>query len=157
MRHRQRTILRSTLAGLVFGAAAAATLAEENFEARYDAEVRPLLERYCFHCHNSEKKEGELNLAKLDSGKKAVGAGFWHTVIKRFSMREMPPEGEPLPTDPERDMLFRWMQGLISADDGNCNKLATDITQHFYRGNVMSRRLTRAEYNNTIRDLAVST
>src|SRR5262249_32946185 len=36
---------------------------------------------------------------------------------------------------------------------GDCKTLATDQTQNFYQGHVMSRRLSRAEYNNTIRDL----
>lgn len=149
-----RLPLRLLPVGLIsLGLYASYSLAADGFEARFDAEIRPLLDRYCVRCHNSEKKEGELNLARFDAGQKAVGSTIWPSVIKRFSLREMPPEGEPTPSDPERDVLFRWMQGLLSADDGNCNKLATDVTQHFYRGNVMSRRLTRAEYNHTIRDL----
>ncbi len=54
--------------------------------------------------------------------------------------------------DAERDAFFRWAEGVLNSD-GECNKVATDVNQHFNRGAVMSRRLTRAEYDNTIRDL----
>lgn len=138
---------------LAFFTSLAAASAADNFEQKFEAEVRPLLERYCYACHSSTKKEGELDLAALDNGKKAVQATYWPAVIQRFSEKEMPPQGSPSPSDAERSQLFQWMQGLLVHDDGNCNKLATDVTQHFYRGNVMSRRLTRSEYNNTIRDL----
>ena len=131
----------------------ASTAQADEFVKRFEDNVRPLLETYCYKCHNGEKSEGELNLQRLKSGDKALSVTIWPTVIKRFSMREMPPEGEPQPNDRERDVLFAWMQDLLAADDGNCNKLATDVTQHFYRGYVMSRRLNRAEYNNTVRDL----
>ncbi len=55
----------------------------------------------------------------------------------------MPPEGNPLPTKEQREMLVGWIDGTLS-------KGACDIHDP---GHVTMRRLNRDEYNNTIRDL----
>jgi hypothetical protein len=45
------------------------------------------------------------------------------------------------------------LRALPRPEDADCNQLASDRTANFYRGYVMSRRLNRAEYLNTLRDL----
>jgi hypothetical protein len=64
----------------------------------------------------------------------------------------MPPEGKPAPEGGQRDQLLGWL-GRLPKPEIDCTKLASDRTQSFYEGHVMSRRLTRAEYDRTIRDL----
>ena len=56
----------------------------------------------------------------------------------------MPPEGKPRPSEAEAEGLTHWLQAAVSTAD--C-RLDTDP------GRVTMRRLNRAEYNNTIRDL----
>jgi hypothetical protein len=119
--------------------------------ADYDG-MRQVLIKHCNKCHGGEKTEGNLNLAALDTGEKAVAATFWTTALERVGLKEMPPEGQKQPSDAERALFFRWTEALVN-NDGECNKIATDVNQHFNSGAVMSRRLTRAEYNNTVRDL----
>jgi PAS domain-containing protein len=46
-----------------------------------------------------------------------------------------------------------WLRKLPKPEGEDCTTLASDRTANFYRGYVMSRRLNRAEYANTIRDL----
>jgi hypothetical protein len=66
----------------------------------------------------------------------------------------MPPEGSPAPTDVERELFVRWAEFIARPPQSNdCATLANDQNTHFYRGHVMSRRLTRAEYANCVRDL----
>lgn len=133
---------------LVVGAAASAN----DLAARYEKDVHKVFTKFCHQCHNAEKKEGGLDLAQLASGKKAIEFSGWTTVAQRVLNREMPPQEEKQLSDEQWRNTTKWMQDLI-ASPGDCNQLATDVTEHFYRGNVMSRRLTRAEYNHTIRDL----
>src|SRR5437660_9601661 len=55
----------------------------------------------------------------------------------------MPPENKPQPSPAERDLITRWVSAFFFPCD--CN--------HPDPGRVTIRRLNRAEYNNTIRDL----
>jgi hypothetical protein len=133
-------------------ALAANDKAPPDFAADYEAKVKPVLETHCFRCHNSEKKEGGLSLAQLTTGKEALAFDAWPKVAQRFLNREMPPEGEPQPNQERWQNSVRWMHKVIASVE-NCETLSTDVTESFYHGHVMSRRLTRSEYNNTIRDL----
>jgi hypothetical protein len=119
----------------------------------YKENILPLLAKYCHNCHFHAKKEGELDLGRYDSFSKAMEVRpMWDNLVKRVEAKEMPPEGSPTPNDEERQKIVAWIRSLPKPAN-ECNQLATDETQHFYRGYVMSRRLTRAEYNNTLRDL----
>ncbi|MGL5096881.1 MAG: DUF1592 domain-containing protein, partial [Planctomycetia bacterium] len=125
-------------------------------KAAFEKDVKPLLETYCVGCHNPEKKEGGLDLRKFvgtTDADRAVKAGsLWVELVKRVEAKEMPPEGsKPLPDD-RRSLFAGWVKGLPDPS-ADCKNLATDETQNFYRGHVMSRRLTRGEYDNTVRDL----
>jgi hypothetical protein len=55
----------------------------------------------------------------------------------------MPPEGEPQPDPQERRLLSQWIQSVF----------AVDCSAPRDPGRVTIRRLNRAEYDNTIRDL----
>ena len=68
----------------------------------------------------------------------------WETVLHHVQTHEMPPENVPLqPTEAERDTIANWIAGEIYHYD----------PKHPDPGRVTMRRLNRAEYNNTIRDL----
>src|SRR5262249_40988038 len=56
----------------------------------------------------------------------------------------MPPEGKPQPSAAERRVITDWIDGLLKPPDAG---------QESNPGRVTIRRLNRAEYNNTIRDL----
>ena len=56
---------------------------------------------------------------------------------------DMPPEGKPQPSKSERAMITHWIEASILGCD----------CEHPDPGRVTIRRLNRAEYNNTIRDL----
>jgi hypothetical protein len=67
----------------------------------------------------------------------------WERVLKKVLDREMPPENKPQPTAGEREQLSKWIEAKVMQCD--CD--------HPDPGRVTIRRLNRAEYNNTIRDL----
>src|SRR5204862_7148299 len=99
----------------------------------------------------------DLNLTEYDSLEKIHAApDIFETVLERVRAFEMPPEGrkKDLSFD-EQKRLVDWLNKLPKAEKQNadCDKIASDRNASFYRGYVMSRRINRAEYANTIRDL----
>lgn len=106
------------------------------------AGLKPFLKRYCIDCHNATTQEGELNLASL--GFDEAGRSRWITVFDRARLGEMPPKGEQRP-DAKRLAAFlgTLSKTLDTSYDAENSKL----------GRVRSRRLTRVEYENTMRDL----
>ena len=117
-------------------------------------EIKPILQKHCYDCHDADVQKGDLNLAQyeeLDQVKTAPE--IWQIVYERVHAFEMPPKGKKdLSFDKQRKMV-RFLRGLPRPDDVDCDQIASDRTANFYPGYVMSRRLNRAEYRNTIRDL----
>lgn len=123
-----------------------------KWKSDYDASVLPIIKAKCSSCHNNETAEGELNLAKYENGELAEKAGdMWERVAKRVRQNEMPPPDSPGLTDPEKSAFHRWVDSRPRED--LCNQIATDETQSWYQGYVMSRRLSRYEYGNAVYDL----
>ncbi len=118
----------------------------------FEQDVLPVLKDSCFECHSGAEPEGGLDLAKFHTEEEALAAPeVWDKVWKRVNKFEMPPEGSPRIGDRQAALM-----GWIDANrrpSGDCNQLASDETMQWYGGIVMSRRLTRAEYNHSIRDL----
>jgi mono/diheme cytochrome c family protein len=114
-------------------------------EAKFVAEIRPLLVKYCLHCHSSKKMEGELDLERFTSlalVRKDVKP--WQAMIQQLETGEMPPKAKPQPTAAQRKLLIDWTRGLLD-DEAR--------TRDGDPGRVPFRRISNTEYNNTIRDL----
>lgn len=111
---------------------------------QYRAHVVPVLDKYCYACHGNGKHKGDL---KLDTYTNEITAAAdqktWERVLKMVSNQEMPPSAKPQPSAAERDLIAKWIERDVFKCD--CN--------HPDPGRVTMRRLNRAEYNNTIRDL----
>src|SRR5438552_15472574 len=112
---------------------------DESFQTR----IQPLLSKYCFGCHGEEKKGGLDLRVCTDEASVLRDRKTFAKVIKNLQAHEMPPEKKPQPTPEERDRITAWIQSEIFKCD--CD--------HPDPGRVTLRRLNRAEYNNTIRDL----
>lgn len=152
-RTRKKLVL---LAGALAAAASLCAAAEApSFSPSYDKDVRPLIVANCVICHNAQKKKGDLDLSQYASSDKALAdEQAWEDVADRLRSGDMPPEkAKHKPTDEERKTILAWIDQHVAPAEPDCTKIATDKNQRFYRGYVMSRRLTREEYNNTIRDL----
>src|SRR6185312_10523883 len=112
-------------------------------DGSFQAQVKPLLSKYCFGCHG-EKKKGDLDLRIYESEASVLrDRKVFEKVIKNLHAHEMPPEKKPQPTPKERELITTWVESEIFKCD--CD--------HPDPGRVTIRRLNRAEYNNTIRDL----
>jgi mono/diheme cytochrome c family protein len=147
-----RTIQSGWLAVLATAAAVLSVGAAPADE--YRDEIRPILEKHCFECHGPEKQKGKLNLAAFSEYEKVLEEKeTWQFVLERIQAFEMPPEGKPEMGFTKQQKLVKWLRTLPRPERPDCDLIASDRSANFYRGYVMSRRINRAEYNNTIRDL----
>jgi hypothetical protein len=121
----------------------------------FEKQVRPIVLENCVACHNPEKKKGDLDLTKFQTSKNALDEeAVWQGVAMKLRANEMPPRrAQRKLTDEEKKTILAWVAAHVDSGINDCGKIATDRNNRYYRGYVMSRRLTRAEYNNTMRDL----
>ena len=118
----------------------------------YEDDILPIIRSRCLECHTGEKADGEFDLAKYTDGNSAVAAGdVWDRVARRVRQNEMPPQGSPGLNDGQKSRFHRWVDTRPGED--LCKQLASDETQAWYKGNVMSRRLTASEYANAVKHL----
>ncbi|MBI1367183.1 MAG: DUF1592 domain-containing protein [Planctomycetes bacterium] len=111
----------------------------------FEKDVQPVLEKFCYQCHNDQKHKGDLNLKQFMDEKSVLRKRKdWHRVFEQLSSGEMPPDDKPQPTLEERGRITDWIASVIDK---------YDCTGPQDPGRVTIRRLNRAEYNNTIRDL----
>ena len=137
----------SLLMAVVFcgWASGADPVADPGLPLSYANEVRPLLLKYCGECHQGDKAEAGLPFDQLLEAQAATrDRARWKKVHVQLSNKLMPPLDEKQPTDEERQKLVDWVQSQA---------LTVRCSDTVYPGRVTIRRLNRAEYNNTIRDL----
>ncbi len=111
----------------------------------FDGQVKPFLETYCTTCHGGAKPKAGLNLEAVPN-EAAVSNNpkLWKEVARLLRGHEMPPRRRRTrPGDDEIARITAWIDARVNA---------TTLAQHD-PGHVTIRRLNRAEYNNTIRDL----
>ncbi len=113
----------------------------------YEARVAPLLKSHCVGCHNAEKAEGGIDLSRLGPPAEAARRrGVWRRAAARVAAGEMPPRGAKGLSRRDRTRMVRWMQSAAEHLDPN-DPTARDP------GPSVLRRLTRTEYDRTVRDL----
>ena len=129
-------------ATLPFGVADAPKTDQQTF----DKDIRPLYEKYCFPCHAENNPSSGTRLAQyktVESIQKAPAE--WRKSIGRIREQSMPPKGMPQPTAPEREIMATWMAHTLDRTPEHLTPKDP--------GKVLLRRLSRTEYNNTVRDL----
>jgi mono/diheme cytochrome c family protein len=111
----------------------------------FDQTAPLFLAENCVSCHNARKKTGELNLEPFKAAASVVAhRETWELVLQKLKSGEMPPKGAPRPDEAAVKAVVR----AIEAEFDRADRLAKPDP-----GRVTARRLNRAEYNNTIRDL----
>ena len=107
--------------------------------------INPFLTKHCNSCHNSDKQSGGVPLDIYADGAAArKDRKTWENVVRVVSNGEMPPKKKPQPSSLEKaEFLTLVDESFIKV---NCVGPKDP-------GRVTLRRLNRAEYNNTVRDL----
>ncbi|MBA4019651.1 MAG: hypothetical protein C0483_21000 [Pirellula sp.] len=121
---------------------------QSGWSADYTREVLPVLQTHCFTCHaDSDEAEGGLNLERFRSEADVMrDRQVWAAVYDKVESLQMPPPKETSqPTAAERRLILAWIADIAARPDPQLG--ARDP------GKPVLRRLTRLEYNNTVRDL----
>jgi len=120
----------------------AVTVASPADAPKYQA----MLKQYCFACHSSKAPQPgndpvNLEVASLDN--LLPHAETWERVLRKLSVRAMPPQGAPHPPEAEYAAFTSWLSA--SLDQAWKGKSTP--------GRYVVHRLNRTEYGNAIRDL----
>ncbi|GMV95181.1 MAG: hypothetical protein AMXMBFR82_49590 [Candidatus Hydrogenedentota bacterium] len=119
----------------------------------FETDVLPIVSRYCVDCHNADITRGDLNIERFETTDMALDSiAVWQRIGKRVENGEMPPNRSDQPSQEERDLFLKWIASL-KIDSADCDRLANEESMSWFPGYVMSRRLNRMEYQNTLRDL----
>jgi hypothetical protein len=111
----------------------------------FAAEVAPVLANYCLPCHDARSARGSINLAAFrDDAAAESDPLVWEKVASAVRSGNMPPSGRPRPTPAELNVVDAWLDAMTVRPSQRESSPADRVTV---------RRLNRAEYNNTIRDL----
>jgi hypothetical protein len=103
------------------------------------------VEKYCAECHDAGTTKGGLNLAALKmEPNDARTFATWVKVHDRVRDREMPQEKKLQPTAAELEAFLKSVAEPLAA---------ADRAREAAEGRSVRRRLNRAEYENTLRDL----
>ena len=129
----------------VFAAPPAGKPAKTDPNLAYREQIVPFLTKHCADCHGADAQEGDIRFDQFkDAGAVAADLKTWQKTIEMLRSGAMPPEDVDQPSDADRRKVVHWIEQTIYNFD--CDE-ASDP------GRVTVRRLNRAEYNNTVRDL----
>ena len=122
--------------------AAAQALGSPADAPKYQAWVK----QYCVGCHNSRTASpanDPVNLETASLQDLLPHAATWERVLRKLSVRAMPPQTAPHPTDAEYAGFTSWLAASLDrAWQGKSTP-----------GRYVVHRLNRTEYANAIRDL----
>src|SRR5687768_736469 len=112
-------------------------------------DVLSFVQKSCASCHNATVKSGDIDLKALLDTKQGAKTfdedrEIWEKVVEKLKTGQMPPPGTPRPPAATTTAITRWLESEFARQD---RAIKPDA------GRVTARRLNRAEYNNTIRDL----
>ncbi len=114
-------------------------------DTAFQKNVLPLLQNYCYDCHAGSEHKGDVALdSYLNAAAAVKDRKTWELVLHNVRAQVMPPgEQAAQPTAAERETIAAWIERALYNFD----------PAHPDPGRVTLRRLNRAEYNATVRDL----
>jgi mono/diheme cytochrome c family protein len=147
MRRKTLTRLLIILSLLICLAVAPPARHAQRVEApdEFNKAVQPFFSTNCYICHNSGLKSGGLDLemyktpASITHDRKG-----WEKVLQKLRTGEMPPGEMPRPDKAQLETVIRWIESEFKR---------SETLEKPDPGRVTARRLNRAEYNNSVRDL----
>ena len=121
---------------------------EQSVEADstvFQQDITPFLKQYCYNCHGVEKQKADVNFQILPTDTEIYkGRDLWELVRDLLLDDEMPPSKSDQPSAEDRQRIIELIGQEL--DQFDCDAISNP-------GRVTIRRLNRAEYDNTIRDL----
>ena len=140
-----RCARRLVMAGVLLGGAGGSAVGADA-AVSFAKDIRPVLEAHCFKCHNAEKHKGGVDFSGLtDESSATKQRKLWRAALAQVGAQQMPPEDAPPLPPAQRAQLLAWLGRVAKVD---CSDPANRDP-----GPALVRRLNRAEYNLTLRDL----
>jgi len=129
-------------------AAPHAVAASAPTQAAFDKTVKPLFDSTCSMCHTGASASGGLDISAFSTvGSMKDERDEWDKIAHRMEAGEMPP-----PTViPHTDEMKAQLEAAVKFAHAEFQRQDASIKPD--PGRVTARRLNRAEYTNTIRDL----
>src|SRR5262249_51963157 len=125
-----------------FVAAQPAQSRQQSLESSFHQTVQPFLQKNCHSSHKPALNPPGLNVDRLEASLEEGQLKTWETIRARLKAGTMPPKGLPQPAQPDRDGVVAWItEGLEYARVRPAPR------------NGMVRRLTVAQYRNTLKEL----
>ena len=109
----------------------------------FKAELQPLIQNSCAHCHDTDETEFNVETLGHDLAN-AKTFRKWEKAFDRIERGEMPPASEDRPDAGQLEIGLKALKRELSA---------ASVARQAKIGRVPSRRLTKFELENTIRDL----
>jgi hypothetical protein len=130
---------------LVGPCVAVAATPAPNVDQQFDQTVKPFVGKYCVTCHSGKNAPAQFDL-KSYTNVDMVKDDFarWALLAQRLQNQEMPPKPMPAPPAAEVQQVVDWVTAVRAEE---IKRTAGDP------GIVLTRRLSNAEYDYTIRDL----
>jgi hypothetical protein len=100
------------------------------------------IQHYCSGCHDENSRPGGLTFDYLSAESVPEHPEIFEKVVRKLRGRQMPPPGNPQPSQQEIDALIGWLESTL--DESSKAHLA---------GHVPVERLNRTEYANAVQDL----
>lgn len=114
----------------------------------FQKQVRPLLEKHCFECHGREQQEMGHNFETFGDERSILGRrDLWRKIRETLEAGDMPPDAKASGfSTADRQQVIAWIRDRVETIDRKNPAYQNP-------GPNLIRQLTRAEYNNSIRDL----
>ena len=120
----------------------AQTASPVPLQPSFEQIVKPFFKRNCVRCHNEDVSISGVRVDQLDAALEDRHLKLWEAVRRRIGNESMPPKGQPQPAKIERQEVVEWIdRALDTARSRPTPK------------NGVVRRLTIAQYRNTLREL----
>ena len=110
----------------------------------HERAVHEFVHQHCLDCHDDATATAELSLETLISAAIDRNAATWEHVVRRLRARQMPPPDMPRPDQEDYEAVLLSLEAEL--DGAAARHPNAGRTETF-------RRLSRAEYQNAIRDL----
>lgn len=129
----------------VLGVVASALVASSALAKDAELPTKEFFARHCSACHSGDNAKSDFVVASLteDFGDKQ-NRELWLKVFEQLEQGSMPPKEEKQPATKDVDGVKQWIAKQVA--DAEMARRQTE-------GRVVMRRLNRAEYANTVRDL----
>ena len=131
---------------LLIGAGTVHAQTHETVAAAFDKDILPVLQQRCFDCHDDDTKKGDVSLQAFTDPKNPgrYDVRLWDKIREQVRSGTMPPKNKPPLEEPAKQAMLGWV---------GQNEKAILATTPADPGLRKTRRLTREEYSNSLRDL----